>query len=150
MKPKIDTLPFLVLSVLLFTLIPQIMADTTALQVLPHEEKAIAFTLSAGDSASVTLVMNSAATVDFWITDPQSRNVTAYSHTGNAEFSFDAQTSGTFLFHVYNRNLETALGTLNYTLVHRILGVPQEIFLLLVIVVIVFIMLFVWAASSKS
>lgn len=150
MKPKTNTLPFLFLSISILALIPLAMADTAALQVLPKQEKVIAFNLSAGDAASVTLVMNSAATVDFWITDPQNRNTTVQSHVGNAEYSFDAQTSGTYLFHVYNRNSETALGTLNYTLVHRILGMPQEIFLLLVIVVIVFIMLFVWAAMSKT
>lgn len=134
---------------LVLAVIPQIMADTAGLQIVSQGRKDVPFTLNAGDSASGTLVMNGGVAVDFWISDPQDRNVTVYSRIGTAQFSFDAQTSGSFQFHVFNPNTETALGTLNYTLVHRIFGMPQEILLLLVIVGILLLMLIAWAATSK-
>lgn len=150
MQRKLGPFPFLFLSILVLAVIAEASAETAALQILPQQEKVVAFTLNAGDSASGTLIINSGASVDFWIADPQNRNVTVYNHVGNCEFSFDTQISGTFSFHVFNGNSETTLGTLNYTLVHRIFGMPQEIFLLLVIVGIVLIMLIAWAAMSKA
>ncbi|HVP41164.1 MAG TPA: emp24/gp25L/p24 family protein [Candidatus Krumholzibacteriaceae bacterium] len=145
-----DPLVFLLLSLFVLGIIAQAMADTATLEVPPQQQKVVSFTLNSGDSASGTLVTNGVATVDFWITDPQNRNVTVYGNTGNIQFSFEAQTSGTFLFHVFNKNSDTVLGTLNYTLVHRIFGMPQETFLLLVIVGVVLLMLIIWALMSKA
>jgi len=133
-----------------FAVVVQVMADTVALQVLPQEQKVVSFSLNSGDSASGIMVTNGAVNVDFWISDPQNRNVTVYSSVGSVDFSFVAQTSGTFQFHVFNKNAETVVGTLNYTLVHRIFGVPQEIFLLLVIVGIVLLMVIAWAVMAKA
>jgi hypothetical protein len=149
MRHKKGTLTLLLLSTFALAVITQAIADTATLEVLPQQQKVVSFDLNSGDSASGTMVTNGAVTVDFWVTDSQNRNVTVYSNVGNAEFSFEAQTSGTFQFHMFNKNSETVVGTLNYTLVHRIFGMPQEIFLLLVIVGIVLLMLIVWAAMSK-
>lgn len=140
----------LLLSVFLLAVIAQVIADTATLEILSQQQRVVSFNLNSGDSASGTMVTNGAVTVDFWITDPQNRNVTVYSNVGNVQFSFEAQASGTFMFHIFNKNSETVLGTLNYTLVHRIFGMPQETFLLLVIVGIVLLMLVVWALMSKA
>jgi hypothetical protein len=143
-------LVFLLFSAFLLTVVVQVMADTATLEVPPQQQKLVYFNLDSGDSASGTIVINGGATVDFWITDPQNNNVTVYNNVGNAQFSFQAQTSGTFLCHVFNTGSDTVQGTLNYTLEHQILGMPQETFLLLVIVGIVLLMLIVWALMSKK
>jgi hypothetical protein len=150
MHRKMNPFVFLLLSAFTLAVIAQATADTTLLDVSSQQQKVVYFSLNSGDSASGTLVTDGGATVDFWITDPQNRNVTVYSNVGNVQFSFEAQASGTFLFHIFNKNPDTVQGTLNYTLVHRIFGMPQETFLLLVIVGIVLLMLIVWALMSKA
>ena len=150
MHGKMGALSFLFLSTLILAVIVQVSADTAKLEIPAKQQWIVSFSLSSGDSASGTLVTDGAATVDFWVTDPQNMNVTVYHNVGNVQFSFEAQISGTFIFHVFNNNSETVLGTLNYTPVHRILGMPQETFLLLVIVGVVLLMLIVWALMSKA
>jgi hypothetical protein len=142
--------PFLLLSAFLFIAVLPTMADTTSFEILPQQQRAFSFDLSSGDSSSGTMVTNGALTVDFWITDALNNNVTAYSSTGSADFSFEAHTSGTFQFHIFNRNSQTVQGTLNYDIVHRIFGIPQEMFLLLLIVGIVLLMLIIWGLMSKA
>ena len=89
-------------------------------------------------------------TFNFWISDPQSMNVTSYSNIGQTEFSLDAKTSGTFAFHILNRSTDaSAAATLNYDVVRRVFGMPQEMFLLLVVVGVALLMITVWATMSK-
>jgi hypothetical protein len=142
---------FLFLFTILFAIILQASAETNKLQIPPKQEKIVSVNLNSGDSASGTVVVNGEGSVDFWVSDPQNKNVTEpYINIGQTQFSLTAETSGTFTFHVFNRGDDNVDVTLNYSVVRRIFGMPQEIFLLLVIVGVVLLMLIIWAVMSKA
>jgi hypothetical protein len=129
--------------------ISQAVAETSTYQIPAQQQRLISFNLNNGDSASGTIILNGAGSVDFWISDPQNRNVTAYTNIGQTEFSINAEISGTFFFHIFNKSIDSVSATLNYNVVHRIFGMPQEIFLLLVIVGVLLLLIIFWAILSK-
>lgn len=149
-KKKIFLL-FSFLSTFLFLVVSTAIAETGTYQIAPQQQKVISINLNSGDSASGTIVVNGEGAIDFWISDPQNMNVTTQSYIGHSEFSFTAETSGTFLFYMFNRSMESSVTvTLNYNVVHNIFGMPQEIFLLLLIVGVVLLLLVIWAILSKA
>ena len=146
---KISLLFSLFLSTLLFATISQAIAEQNKLQIPPKQEKTVSVSLNSGDSTSGTIVVDGEGSIDFWVSDPQNKNVTSSPNIGQTQFSLNAETSGTFTFHVFNIGDSEVSATLNYNVVHRIFGMPQEMFLLLVIVGVVLLMLIIWAVMSK-
>jgi hypothetical protein len=141
----------LFLIVCLSIVIHQATAETKTYTILPQQEEIIALNLNTGDSASGSISVNGDRAVDFWISDPQNTNVTTHNNTGHANFVFTAETSGTFLIHLYNRATDSSLTvTLNYNAVHKIFGMPQEMFLLLLIIGVILLLLVFWAILSKA
>jgi hypothetical protein len=125
-------------------------AETGTYEIQPQQQRIVSINLNSGDSVSGTVVVNGEGAVDFWISDPQGNNVTAHGNTGQEPFSLNAETSGTFQLHIFNRSTSSNVNAvLNYNVVHRIFGMPQEMFLLLVIVVVVFLLIIIYAAMSK-
>ena len=150
MWPKVTSVPlFLLVVASLLAIVCPAFAETGTYQVPPQQQQIIPITLNSGDSASGSLVVNGRGNVDFWISDPQGNNVTTYS--GQTEFSLDANTSGTFAFHIFNLSTDASVSvTLNYNVVYEIFGMPQEMFILLVIVGVALLMIIVWATMSKK
>jgi hypothetical protein len=152
MRTKKKALIFtLFFAICLFATVNQVNAETKTFTVLPCQQEIISLNLNAGDSASGSIVVNGEKAVDFWVSDPHNDNVTLYPNVGHADFSFTAETTGTFLIHLFNRATDSSVTvTINYNAVHRIFGMPQEMFLLIVIVGIVLLLLAVWAILSKA
>ena len=146
---KTSLILFLFLFMLLFAIIPQANAETKPLKLPPKQDTTISVNLNSGDSMSGTVVVNGEGSVDFWVSDPQNGNATSSNNIRYTQFSITAETSGTFTFHMFNRGDNEVTLTLNYNAVRRIFGMPQEIFLLLVIAGIVLLMLIIWAVMSK-
>jgi len=141
---------FLLLTFSLLATVRSVVADTATYQIQPLQQQTITLTLNNGDSVTGTIVVNGQGMIDFWISDPQGMNVTNYSNAGQTSFSINAQTSGTFTFHMFNPSADSSISvTINYNPNYTILGMPQELFLLLVIVGIALLLVVVWALSSK-
>ena len=125
-------------------------ADTGTFQIQPLQQQTITLNLNNGDSVTGTVVVNGQGVIDFWISDPQGTNATNYSNVGQTGFSMNAQTSGNFTLHMFNTSTNSSVSaTINYNPNYTILGMPQELFLLLVIVGIALLLIVVWALSSK-
>ena len=147
---KKSILLFLLLGLFLNTIVYTANAETGTFEISPQQQQVVSINLNNGDSASGTIVVNGEGAIDFWITDPQGNNVTVHGNTGQAQFSLDAKTSGTFQFHIFNKSASSNVtATLNYNVVRRIFGMPQEMFLLLVIVAVVLLLIVIWAVMSK-
>ena len=141
---------FLLLTFSLLATVRSVVADTATYPIQPLQQQTITLTLNNGDSVTGTIVVNGQGMIDFWISDPQGMNVTNYSNAGQTSFSINAQTSGTFTFHMFNPSADSSISvTINYNPNYTILGMPQELFLLLVIVGIALLLVVVWALSSK-
>jgi len=141
---------FLLLTFSLLATVCSVVADTGTYPIQPLQQQTIKLNLNNGDSVTGTIVVNGQGMIDFWISDPQGMNVTNYSNAGQTSFSINAQTSGTFTFHMFNPSADSSISvTINYNPNYTILGMPQELFLLLVIVGIALLLVVVWALSSK-
>ena len=141
---------FLLLTFSLLATVRSVVADTATYPIQPLQQQTITLTLNNGDSVTGTIVVNGQGMIDFWISDPQGMNVTNYSNAGQTSFSINAQTSGTFTFHMFNPSADSSISvTINYNPNFTILGMPQELFLLLVIVGVALLLVVVWALSSK-
>ena len=141
---------FLLLTFSLLATVCSVVADTGTYPIQPLQQQTIKLNLDNGDSVTGTIVVNGQGMIDFWISDPQGMNVTNYSNTGQTSFSINAQTSGTFTFHMFNPSADSSISvTINYNPNYTILGMPQELFLLLVIVGVALLLIIVWALSSK-
>lgn len=151
MQPRNNgILLFLLLAASLFVIICPVIAETGTYQIQPQQQKTISLSLNSGDSVTGSIVVNGEGSLDFWISDPQGMNVTSHSNIGQTDFSLNAQTSGTFTSHIFNRSTDSSVtAILNYNTTRRIFGMPQEMFLLLVIVGVVLLLIAVWAVLSK-
>lgn len=151
MQPRKNSiLLFLLLTASLFVIICPVIAETGTYQIQPQQQKTVSLSLNSGDSVTGSIVVNGEGAIDFWISDQRGMNVTSHGNVGQTEFSLNAQNSGTFTFHIFNRSTDSSVRTtLNYNATHRIFGMPQEMFLLLVIVGIVLLLIAVWAVLSK-
>ena len=89
--------------------------------------------------------------VNFSVSGPDSETILNYTVTGLAEFSFSAIKAGryVFLFENFSSGDDKSVA-LNYSIQNYIFGLPQEYFLLLVIVGIVLVAVVVFASLSPK
>ena len=147
---KGNILLFFLLTLCLLSTSCLVNADTGTFQIQPLQQQTITLNLNNGDSVTGTVVVNGQGVIDFWISDPQGTNVTNYGNVGQTGFSMNAQTSGNFTLHMFNPDANSSVSaTINYNPNYTIMGMPQELFLLLVIVGIALLLIVVWALSSK-
>jgi hypothetical protein len=149
---KNNLLLLLLLAAYVFVFICPVIAETGTYQIQPQYQRTVSISLNSGDSVAGSIVVNGEGAIDFWVSDPQSNNVTSATHNniGQTDFSLTAQSSGTFTFHIFNRSTGSSVtAMLNYNATHRIFGIPQEMFLLLVIVGVVLLLIVAWAVLSK-
>jgi hypothetical protein len=106
--------------------------------------------LNAGDvvSGHVTLVGNA---INFSISNPEEAIVLNYTLINPTDFKFTASMTGTYSFHFENWfSDEVKFVSLNYNVQHYIFGVPQEYFLLFIVVVVALIAIVVFVAMSPK
>ena len=84
---------------------------------------------------SFSVVGESSHELDFYLTDPDGRTILRYDRAGQTSFSFLAALTGTYVLYFDNSlSSESKLVTLNYDVEHYVLGMPQNLFLVFVIV----------------
>ena len=114
----------------------------------PLKEHTITLDLKETDSVSgsFSTVSNDETGVNFYITDPYNNTILHYDNVLQRSFSFTAEVDGDHQLHFDNSlsavNRKTV--SLNYDVMHYIMGLPQEQFLFIVIaaVALIGIMLF--------
>jgi len=125
-------------------------APTRTLSVEGKQKISIPLELKENDRFSGKILVSGNLDIDFYVVDPNGNVFLSYIKVGNLEFAFSAPRDGQYTFYFDNTESDQQKDvTFNYNIQHYIFGVPQELFLLGVIVVIIMICLVVFAASSK-
>lgn len=118
-----------------------------AILVQPADATAMYFTVPRGEeiTRSINLVVEDrvlvkftvVGTLDFYITDPNGDVQIEYSRVGTVSYSFDCDEAGEYVLHFSNTDSsEDKHVTLDYEIEHYIFGIPQMLFLTIIIVLV--------------
>ena len=136
-QPKKKLIRFLFI-VMVFLILVQLAEATTINFTVPEgEEITKPINLAVEDHVSVkfTVVGQSSSTIDFYIADPHGDVKAEYSNRGNVDYRFVCDEAGEYVLHFSNTDTsEDKLVTLNYEIQHYIFGIPQMLFLTIIIV----------------
>jgi len=127
-------------------------AKTENLSVPPETDLTKSLHLSENDRVSIgfSVIGETSNQIDFYITNPDEDRAYQYDNTGHESFSFLTTKAGTYTLHFDNtQSTETKIITLNYDVEHYILGMPQEMFLVMVIAVICVLAIAVFILAGK-
>ncbi len=121
----------------------------TSFILQPLEEYTIALSLQLTDgvSGSFSTVSDDGTGVNFYVTDPYNNTILHYDDVLQRSFSFTAEVEGDFQLH-FDNSLSAAYRktvSLNYDVTHYVMGLPQEQFLMIVIVAVAVIGLMLYA-----
>jgi emp24/gp25L/p24 family/GOLD len=121
----------------------------TSFTLQPLEERTVTLSLKLDDgvSGSFSTVSDDGTGVNFHVTDPYNNTILHYEDVLQRSFSFTAETEGDFQLH-FDNSLSAAYRktiSLNYDVTHYIMGLPQEQFLMIVIVAVALIGLMLYA-----
>ncbi len=121
----------------------------TSFILQPLEEYTIALSLQLTDgvSGSFSTVSDDGTGVNFYVTDPYNNTILHYDDVLQRSFSFTAEVKGDFQLH-FDNSLSAAYRktvSLNYDVTHYVMGLPQEQFLMIVIVAVAVIGLMLYA-----
>jgi hypothetical protein len=126
--------------VMVFSILVQLAEATTLSFTVPKgEEKAISLSLVVEDHVIVkfTVMGQTGSTLDFYITGPHEDVKVEYSKAGTVSYPFVCDEAGEYFLHFSNTDTsEDKLVTLNYEIQHYIFGIPQMLFLTIVIVLV--------------
>jgi len=127
-------------------------AKTENLSVPPETDLTKSLHLKENDRVSIgfSVIGEISNQIDFYITNPDEDRACQYDNTGHESFSFLTTKAGTYTLHFDNtQSTETKIITLNYDVEHYILGMPQEMFLVMVIAVICVLAIAVFILAGK-
>jgi hypothetical protein len=114
-------------------------ATATSFTVPKGEEITRSISLVVEDRVLVkfTVVGQTASTLDFYITDPNGDVKVEYSRVGTVSYPFICDEAGEYVLHFSNTDTsEDKLVTLDYEISHYIFGIPQMLFLTIIIVLV--------------
>jgi hypothetical protein len=143
-------LGFAVISALILTGITELTLGTNSSFTLqPLKEHTITLSLQETDgvSGSFSAVSEDETGVNFYVTDPYNNTILHYDNVLQRSFSFTAEVNGNFQMHFDNSLFEAYSKTvsLNYDVTHYIMGLPQEQFLMIVVLAVAVIGLMLYA-----
>jgi len=121
----------------------------TSFTLQPLEERTINLSLQQTDgvSGSFSTVSDDGTGINFYVTDPYNNTILHYDDVLQRSFSFTTEVEGDFQLH-FDNSLSAAYRktvSLNYDVTHYIMGLPQEQFLMIVIVAVAVIGLILYA-----
>lgn len=112
-------------------------ATTENFTVPPESEVTRSLSLHENDRVSIrfSVVAESDNGLNFYVTDPYGETVLRHEGVGQKSLSFLAEMAGTYILHFDNSHSSgDKMVTLNYDIEHLIMGMPQTMFLVLIIV----------------
>lgn len=137
MKPSIRPLHLLVVLGLAAILIAVAQATTESFMVQPGQEVTRPAKMNADDRCSLTLTIQgpTPSKLHFFMVLPNG-TTTDYGEVSQCRVDFFTDTTGECQFHFNNSNsADSQLVTLNYEIEHYVFGIPNMIFMLIVITV---------------
>jgi hypothetical protein len=118
-------------------------ADNASFVIQPQEEHVTTLSLKETDSVSgsFSVVSDDETGIDFYIIDFQNKTVLRFDNVKQKNFSFITEATGNYQLHFDNSVSASHEKTvaLNYTVIHYIMGMPQEQFYFLLIAAIALI-----------
>lgn len=139
MIPLKKIICFLFIVVVFSVLIQTAEATTINFTVSEDGEETKLISLVVEDHVSIkfTVLGQTESTIDFNITDPHGNVKAEYSNVGYVDYRFVCDEAGEYILHFYNTDTtEEKLVTLNYEIQHYIFGIPQMLFLTIIIVLV--------------
>jgi len=127
-------------------------AKTESLSVPPETDLTKSLHLKENDRVSIgfSVIGEISNQIDFYITNPDEDRTYQYDNTGHKSFSFLTTKAGTYTLHFDNtQSTETKIVTLNCDVEHYILGMPEEMFLVIVVAVVCVLAIAVFILAGK-
>ncbi|MEM2974876.1 MAG: emp24/gp25L/p24 family protein [Candidatus Bathyarchaeia archaeon] len=125
-------------------------APTKNLTIEGKQKTSVPIKLEENDRFAGKVLVSSNLDINFYVVDPTGNIFLNYSQIGDLEFAFSAPMTGQYVFCFDNSESDQIKTvTFNYNIQHYVFGIPQELFLLGVIVIIIMICIIVYVASSK-
>lgn len=150
-KRRLSTALLAILTLAL--LIGLIFAATKSFTVPANDEVTVNLNLMVDDRVVVKFTVIGSGEdsgLDFWITCPNATNMALSGNTGYVSYSFICDAEGNYVMHFSNVNWPHAkLVSLDYEIERYILGLPQMLFLALVVCVICVAMVAVYVLMGK-
>lgn len=130
---------FLLITMILGILVQY--ASATAMQFTVRggeEDHAVKVNLATEDHVLIrfTVVGHTENTIDFKLTDPHENTTAEFINKGDVSYTFVCAEGGDYTMHFSSFSLEDKLITLEYEIEHYFFGLPQMLFMVLVVVVI--------------
>jgi hypothetical protein len=131
-------IPFLLIITILGILVQYASATTTQFTVYGGKESTVKVNLAAEDHVLIkfNVVGQTENTIDFKLTDPHENATAEFINKGDVSYTFVCAEGGDYTMHFSNFSLEAKLITLEYEIEHYFFGLPQMLFMVLVVVVI--------------
>ena len=139
------------MNIALFT--NNVFAETENFTVQAFAETTRSISLQQGDHVSIgyTIVAVSSSEFDFRITDPSGQTILNFTSTDARNVSFAATETGTYILHFDNsQSSDDKFVTWNYNTDQYVMGIPQSMFLVVIIAIILVIFAAVYAILGKS
>lgn len=127
-------------------------AVSQTIYVDAEQEKVESVNLKVDDEVSgrISVVGGTNNDIDFNITDPDGEAVVPKERVSVKDFRFSASKEGTYRLHFDNSfSTEAKTVSFNYDVRHYIFGIPQEDFLVFVVMIVAVIGLVLFAAMSR-
>ena len=143
---------FILVGILLEVLVYPAEATSMSFTVQASQEVTRPLDLAVEDHVTVKFIVTGRTSnvLDFYFTDPDGNVIQAFNGTGSVNFFFICSKEGTYELHFSNvGSSDDKLVSLDYEALHYIFGMPQMLFLTLVILGICLIMIAVFFLMGK-
>jgi hypothetical protein len=133
-------------------LVPAVRGVAESFTVKAGQEETRTISLVVEDHVQIrfTVIGQTISTLNFYITDPNGHTMKTFSAAGNVNYAFICSQKGDYMLHFSNvASTEDKLVSLDYEVTPYIYGIPQTLFLVLIIVGICMVMVTVFILKSK-
>lgn len=142
----------LLAATIILLLIPLVKATAVSFTVPAGQEETKLVSLAINDRVQIRFTVTGSTTnvLDFSIIDPDGNVMMTFNKTGNVNYAFVCSQEGVYKLQFSNIAFaENKLVTLDYEVDHYIFGMPQMLFMTLVVVVICVAAVAVFILMSK-
>jgi hypothetical protein len=133
-------------------LVLTVRATTESFTVPAGEDETKLLNLTTGDHVQIRFTVNGGTTnmLNFYITDPYGNIWEGFGSVGSLDYSFVCSHGGEYTLHFSNAaSAEDKLVSLDYEVDHYVLGMPQMLFLTIIVLVICMVAVAVFILMSK-
>jgi len=137
---------------IIMLLVLTVRATTESFTVPAGEDETILLNLTTGDHVQISFTVTGITTnmLNFYITDPSGNTFEAFGNVGSLDYSFVCSHGGEYALHFSNAaSTDDKLVSLDYEVDHYVFGMPQMLFLTLIVLAICMVAVAVFILTSK-